>query len=166
MEPLKKIYYRPNAIIKSPVIFLPLLMIAAALFLALSGIDRVVLCCFGLGALLLIIGLHLAVKSALTFYPEGVAFFDKHFISFDEIEQIIIPSSRELMLFSLKQKNARTGRINNWQIYPLQRNNLTWLLHNKQPNDIILNNINGLDTRPEELLVCFPADIPVTFDED
>ena len=166
MEPLKKIYYKPKAIIKSPVIFLPISMVFALLICALLEINIVILCCFGLVAVMLILGLNRAVKSALTFYPDGIAFFDKYFISFDEIENISLPSSKQIILFALKRKSPHTWWINCWQIYMPQRCDMIWLIQNKQPNDIVLNNITGLGTPLEELLACFPADIPIIENED
>ena len=174
MELFKKIYYPKKYRVKK-LIFLPLGLIIMFLLLLQTFTEQtppiiqimLLICVIAIAFLL-----FLAIEPVLAFSSDSVYFY-KQRILFGEIESIKISETGKLILFTLRQKNNKSWLIDCKQtlfdpqmIRFLSKNDFKLLAATKHLNKITLYNTLGFDTPLEEILSCFPSNIPIIEDKE
>lgn len=174
MELFKKIYYpkehRTGKLIILPILLIILLLMAFELISSGSE-DIQTKLIMGVAFLVCIscdiILLFVTMNPVLAFSPDSMYIY-KHRILYGEIEKIQISKSRKIILFSLRQEKHNAWIIDCEQIFfdtqilrLLLIEDFKWRASHKDPRNIFLYNTLGFDTPLEEILSCFPTNIPI-----
>lgn len=179
MELFKKIYYpkkyRIGKLICLPIMLIILLLLVFQMaFAEYEDVETKLIngALFSIIIFALIFLFFITINPVLTFSSDSV-YFHKHRILFGEIEKIQISKTGKILLFSLRRERNKAWLIDCEQLLfdpqvlrliPIE--DRKWMAAHKGSHNIFLYNILGFDTPLEEILSCFPQNIPIIEDKD